>query len=437
MQSKIPEIGIVSLGCPKALVDTERIVTRLRSEGYKISTTYENADVVLVNTCGFLNSAKEESLEAIGEAISKNGQVIVTGCMGKNEAMIRAAHPKVSAVTGPQKFEEVMEAVHKIVPPIHNPYTDIIPPQGIKLTPRHYAYVKIAEGCNHRCSFCIIPQLRGKLKSRQIGEILKEAEHLVAAGVKELLIISQDTGAYGSDLKFRESLWKNKSIKTKMIDLFEALGDFGVWVRAHYVYPYPHIDELIPLMADGKILPYLDIPFQHGSPKILKAMNRPAQHLAVLDRIAKWREICPDLTIRSTFIVGFPGETEEDFLNLLNWLKEARLDRVGCFKYEEVEGARSNSLDNLLSEDLKQERWERLMAVQKEISRNLLHAKIGQTLEVMVDEVGAQGAIGRSHADAPEIDGKVFLKGDFKAKPGDVFRAKIKKATEYDLWASR
>jgi len=433
-----PKVGFVSLGCPKALVDSERILTQLRTEGYQISPSYENADVVVVNTCGFIDSAKAESLEAIGEALAENGKVIVTGCMGVEEDVIRNVHPSVLAVTGPQQYEEVVRAVHEAAPPNleHDPFTDLVPPQGIKLTPRHYAYLKISEGCNHRCSFCIIPSMRGDLVSRPIGDVLDEAQRLVNAGVKEILVISQDTSAYGVDLKYRSGFWNGRPVKTRMTELCSALAEMGVWVRLHYVYPYPSVDEVIPLMAEGKILPYLDIPFQHASPRILKAMKRPAFEDKTLARIKKWREICPELTIRSTFIVGFPGETEEDFQYLLDWMSEAQLDRVGCFQYSPVEGAPANELTDPVPDDVKQDRWERFMAHQQAISAARLQTKIGKEISVLVDEIDEDGdAIGRSSADAPEIDGCVYLSSDTPLKPGDLVRALVTDADEYDLWA--
>ncbi|MBK1780709.1 30S ribosomal protein S12 methylthiotransferase RimO [Advenella sp. WQ 585] len=433
-----PKVGFVSLGCPKALVDSERILTQLRTEGYQISPSYENADVVVVNTCGFIDSAKAESLEAIGEALAENGKVIVTGCMGVEEDVIRKVHPSVLAVTGPQQYEEVVRAVHEAAPPNleHDPFTDLVPPQGIKLTPRHYAYLKISEGCNHRCSFCIIPSMRGDLVSRPIGDVLDEAQRLVNAGVKEVLVISQDTSAYGVDLKYRSGFWNGRPVKTRMTELCSALSEMGVWVRLHYVYPYPSVDEVIPLMAEGKILPYLDIPFQHASPRILKAMKRPAFEDKTLARIKKWREICPELTIRSTFIVGFPGETEEDFQYLLDWMSEAQLDRVGCFQYSPVEGAPANELADAVPDDVKQDRWERFMAHQQAISAARLQTKIGKEISVLVDEIDEDGdAIGRSSADAPEIDGCVYLNSEKSLKPGDIVRAVVTEADEYDLWA--
>ncbi len=431
-----PKVGFVSLGCPKALVDSERILTQLRMEGYEVVSTYQDADVVVVNTCGFIDSAKAESLEVIGEAIKENGKVIVTGCMGVEEGSIRDVHPSVLSVTGPQQYEQVVNAVHEVVPPRqdHNPLIDLVPPQGIKLTPRHYAYLKISEGCNHSCSFCIIPSMRGKLVSRPVGEVLSEAERLVKAGVKELLVISQDTSAYGVDMKYKTDFWNGQPVKTRMTELCEALSSLGVWVRLHYVYPYPHVDELIPLMAAGKILPYLDIPFQHASPKVLKLMKRPAFEDKTLARIKNWRKICPELTIRSTFIVGFPGETEEDFQYLLDWLTEAQLDRVGCFQYSPVEGAPANLLDNPVPDDVKQDRWDRFMAHQQAISTARLQLKVGKEMDVLIDEVDDQGAVARCYADAPEIDGSVFI-ASTDVNPGDKVRVRIVDADEYDMWA--
>jgi ribosomal protein S12 methylthiotransferase len=433
------KVGFISLGCPKALVDSERILTQLKMDGYDIVPSYEDAEVVVVNTCGFIDSAKQESLDAIGEAISENGRVIVTGCMGKGDdaQSIIQQHPKVLAVSGPAAYEEVVGAVHEHVPPVvnHDPYTDLVPPQGIKLTPRHYAYLKISEGCNHRCSFCIIPDMRGDLVSRPIGDVMEEAERLVRAGVRELLVISQDTSAYGIDTKFRTGFWNGRPLKTHMQQLCEALSEFGVWVRLHYVYPYPHVDKVIPLMAEGKILPYLDVPFQHGSPDVLKRMKRPAAAEKSLERIQAWRSICPEITLRSTFIVGFPGETDADFEVLLDFMREAQLDRVGCFQYSPVKGARANDLPNHVPEAVKQERWERFMALQQEISTHKLQQKIGCSIEILIDETDAEGAIGRSAADAPEIDGKVFLDGATDLQPGDLVEAEVTGANEYDLWA--
>ncbi|MAR93008.1 MAG: 30S ribosomal protein S12 methylthiotransferase RimO [Pseudomonadales bacterium] len=437
MNEPSKKVGFISLGCPKALVDSERILTQLKTDGYDIVPTYNDADVVVVNTCGFIDAAKRESLEAIGEALRENGKVIVTGCMGGEAEQITGMHPQVLAVTGPQAYEEVVGAVHRYVPQSkpHDPFTDLVPAQGVKLTPRHYAYLKISEGCNHRCTFCIIPSLRGDLVSRPIGDVMEEAERLVQAGVQELLVISQDTSAYGVDLRYRTGFWQGRPLKTRLLELCEALAGFGVWVRLHYVYPYPHVDDIIPLMADGKILPYLDIPFQHASHPILRAMRRPAHAENTLERIQRWRSQCPDLTLRSTFIVGFPGETEADFEILLDWLRQAQLDRVGCFAYSPVAGARANDLEGAVPEAVKQERLERFMAVQSEISAQRLRAKIGRTLEVVVDEVDAEGAIGRTAADAPEIDGLVFLNGETELMPGDMLKARVFQADEHDLWA--
>ena len=431
-----PKVGFVSLGCPKALVDSERILTQLRTDGYAITPEYDNADVVVVNTCGFIDSAKAESLEAIGEAIAENGKVIVTGCMGVEEGLIREVHPAVLAVTGPQQYEQVVRAVHEAAPPKreHDPYIDLVPAQGIKLTPRHYAYLKISEGCNHRCSFCIIPSMRGDLVSRPIGDVMGEAERLVNAGVKELLVISQDTSAYGVDVKFRSGFWNGRPIKTRFTQLAEALGEFGIWVRLHYVYPYPHVDEVIPLMAEGKILPYLDIPFQHASPRILRAMKRPAFEDRTLARIKQWREACPDLTLRSTFIVGFPGETEEDFQYLLDWMSEAQLDRVGCFQYSPVQGARANDLPDQVPDEVKQDRWERFMEHQQAISTARLAQKVGREIEVLIDEIDEDGPIGRSSADAPEIDGNVFVTTERTLQAGDKVRVRVTDSDEYDLY---
>lgn len=437
MSEQRKKVGFISLGCPKALVDSERILTQLRTDGYDIVPTYNDADVVVVNTCGFIDDAKRESLETIGEALQENGKVIVTGCMGGDAEQITSIHPQVLSVTGPQAYEEVVGAVHQYVPHVtpHNPYTDLVPPQGIKLTPRHYAYLKISEGCNHRCTFCIIPSLRGDLVSRPIGDVMEEAQRLVEAGVQELLVISQDTSAYGVDLKYRTGFWQGRPLKSNMKSLCEALSSLGVWVRLHYVYPYPHVDNIIPMMNEGHLLPYLDIPFQHGSPRVLKAMKRPAHAENTLERIHTWRSICPDLTLRSTFIVGFPGETDEDFNILLNFLEEAQLDRVGCFKYSAVEGARANEIEGAVPESVKQERFERFMEVQARISSQRLQSKIGKTMEVLIDEVDEEGAIGRTMADAPEIDGLVFLNGETELMPGDMVTAKIFQADEHDLWA--
>jgi ribosomal protein S12 methylthiotransferase len=431
------KVGFISLGCPKALVDSERILTQLRTEGYEVTPSYDDADVVVVNTCGFIDDAKAESLEAIGEALTENGKVIVTGCMGVEEDDIRKVHPAVLSVTGPQQYEQVVSAVHQVVPPRadHNPFTDLVPPQGIKLTPRHYAYLKISEGCNHKCSFCIIPSMRGKLDSRPVGDVLDEAERLVKAGVQELLVISQDTSAYGVDRKYQTGFWQGMPVKTRMLELCQALGQLGAWVRLHYVYPYPHVDEIIPMMAAGHILPYLDIPFQHASPSVLKAMKRPAHAENTLERIRRWREICPDITLRSTFIVGFPGETDDDFEMLLDWLEEAQLDRVGCFTYSPVDGAPANALPDHVDEEVARERQERFMNVQARISAAKLQRKIGQTLEVLVDEVGEDGVVARSQADAPEIDGLVYLPDDAPVKPGQRLRVTVEDADDHDLWA--
>ena len=430
-----PKVGFVSLGCPKALVDSEGILTRLRAEGYAISPSYDGADLVVVNTCGFIESAVRESLDAIGEALAENGRVIVTGCLGAKGDVVRKAHPKVLAVTGPHAPEEVMTAVHEHLPKPHDPFTDLVPPQGIKLTPRHYAYLKISEGCNHRCSFCIIPSLRGDLASRPIGEVMREAENLVEAGVKELLVISQDTSAYGVDLKYRTGFWGGRPVRTRMADLTVALSELGVWVRLHYVYPYPHVDEVIALMAEGKVLPYIDVPFQHASRRILKLMKRPASGEDNLERIRAWRKICPDITIRSTFIAGFPGETESEFRELLDFLEEAELDRVGCFAYSPVEGAKANDLPGALPEDVRDERRARLMQLQGKISARRLKRKVGKTLEVLVDEVKPEGAVARSAADAPEIDGIVHIEGAGKLAPGDWAQVKVFRSDTHDLFA--
>jgi len=433
-----PKVGFVSLGCPKALVDSERILTQLRMDGYEIVSSYDNADIVVVNTCGFIDSARIESLQTIGEAINENGKVIVTGCLGVYAQKIRNEYPQVLSVSGPQQYEQVVSAVHEHAPQNneHDPYTDLVPAQGIKLTPRHYSYLKISEGCNHHCSFCIIPSMRGRLVSRPVGEVMNEAEGLVKAGVKELLVISQDTSAYGSDIKYQTGFWQGRPLKGNLLGLCHALAELGVWVRLHYVYPYPHVDEIIPLMTEGKLLPYLDVPFQHGSPSVLKAMRRPAAAENTLARIKTWREICPDISIRSTFIVGFPGETDADFGILLEFLQEAQLDRVGCFQYSPVEGARANELAEHVADDVKQERWERFMQAQQVISANKLQKKIGQTLEVLIDKVDGEDIIGRSHADAPEIDGIVFVRGDNDLLPGDLVKVKIDSAGEYDLWGA-
>jgi len=434
--SNSPKVGFVSLGCPKALVDSEQILTQLRAEGYDIVPTYHDSDLVVVNTCGFIDSAVAESLDAIGEALSENGKVIVTGCLGAKGDVVQQTHPQVLAVTGPHALQEVMQHVHQHLPRPHDPYTDLIPAQGIKLTPKHYAYLKISEGCNHRCTFCIIPALRGDLVSRPIGEVMQEAQNLVNAGVKELLVISQDTSAYGVDVKYQTGFWGGRPIKTRMTELAQALGELDVWVRLHYVYPYPHVDEVIPLMAEGKILPYLDVPLQHASPAILKAMKRPANAENTLQRIAHWRTICPDITLRSTFIVGFPGETERDFEELLQFLEAAQLDRVGAFAYSPVEGARANELPNPVPEDIKEERLERFMTTQQAISEAKLKYKIGKTLTVLVDEITEDGvALARSAADAPEIDGLVIVEDGAELMVGEFAEVKIIESTEHDLLA--
>ena len=434
-----PKVGFVSLGCPKALVDSERILSQLRAEGYAISPSYEAADLVVVNTCGFIDAAVEESLAAIGEALAENGRVIVTGCLGAKGDIVRKTHPKVLAVTGPHAADEVMQAVHAHLSRPHDPYTDLVPPQGVRLTPAHYAYLKISEGCNHRCTFCIIPSLRGDLVSRPIGEVMQEAQNLVRAGVKEILVISQDTSAYGVDIKYRTGFWQGRPLKTRMTELARALGELGgtagaLWVRLHYVYPYPHVDEVIALMAEGKLLPYLDVPFQHASPRILKLMKRPASGEVNLERIRAWRAICPEITIRSTFIAGFPGETEGEFRQLLDFLEEAELDRVGCFAYSPVEGAKANALPGAVPAELREERRARLMAVQEKISRRRLKSRIGKTLKVLVDTVDNKGAVARSAADAPEIDGVVNIAGGQRLKPGDWATVKIERADAHDLW---
>jgi ribosomal protein S12 methylthiotransferase len=430
-----PRISFVSLGCPKALVDSERIITRLRAEGYELTRGHAGADLAIVNTCGFLDSAQAESLAAIGTAMAENGKVIVTGCMGAEPDKITAVHPGVLAITGPQQYESVLEAVHRAAPPAHDPYTDLIPPEGVKLTPRHYAYLKISEGCNNRCTFCIIPKLRGDLVSRPAADVLREAERLVPAGVKELLVISQDTSAYGVDLKYAASPWKGRDVRAKFLDLARELGEFGVWVRLHYVYPYPHVDEVIPLMADGKVLPYLDIPFQHASPDVLKRMRRPAAQEKTLERIRAWRDICPNLTIRSTFIVGFPGETEDDFAQLLDWLAEAELDRVGCFRYEPVDGAVANDLAALVPAEVKEERWHRLMARQQDISKKRLKRKVGNRERVIIDAVDGKSGLakGRSKGDAPQIDGAVHVASHRPLRVGEIATVKIERADAYDL----
>lgn len=438
VKNATPKVGFVSLGCPKAGSDAERILTQLRAEGYEISGSYDEADLVVVNTCGFIDSAVEESLDAIGEAINKNGKVIVTGCLGAKAGVVEAAHPSVLAVTGPHALEEVMTAVHANLPKPHEPFVDLVPPQGIRLTPKHYAYLKISEGCNHRCSFCIIPSMRGDLVSRPIGEVLNEAENLVNAGVSEILVISQDTSAYGVDVKYRPGFWNGRPVKTRMTELTKALSELDVWVRLHYVYPYPHVDEVIPLMANGLILPYLDVPFQHASPRILKAMKRPASSENNLARIKAWREVCPEIAIRSTFIAGFPGETEEDFQMLLDFLEEAQLDRVGCFAYSAVDGAAANALPDQVPEEIKQERLSRFMEVQERISAAKLHGKIGSIQTVLVDEIvtdveGNVEAVGRTKADAPEIDGVVYLEDAEGLNPGDFVEVEIYSADGHDL----
>ncbi len=439
MSQDIPQaskkVGFISLGCPKALVDSEQIITKLRAEGYSISPSYEGSDLVVVNTCGFIDDAVEESLEAIGEALNENGKVIVTGCLGAKGDIVANNYPQVLAITGPHAADEVLQAVHQHLPPAHDPYTSLIPPAGIKLTPKHYAYLKISEGCNHRCTFCIIPSLRGDLVSRPIGEVMTEAENLANSGVKELLVISQDTSAYGVDMKYQTDFWNGRPLKTRFEDLATHLGELGIWVRMHYVYPYPHVDRVIPLMAEGKILPYLDIPFQHSSPNILRAMKRPASSENVLARIKKWREICPDITLRSTFIVGFPGETEDDFNHLLDFMAEAQLDRVGCFTYSPVEGATANQLGDHIPEEVKEDRLARFMTLQAEISASKLAKKVGQTIQVMVDEIDDEGIIARSKADAPEIDGLVFVDSDKQYEPGSFINVKITDASEHDLFA--
>jgi ribosomal protein S12 methylthiotransferase len=428
-----PRVSFVSLGCPKALVDSERIITRLRAEGYELARDHAGADLVIVNTCGFLDSAQAESLGAIGEALAENGRVIVTGCMGAEPEKITLRYPDVLAVTGPQQYESVLETVHRVLPPKHDPFLDLVPPEGIKLTPRHYAYLKISEGCNNRCTFCIIPRLRGDLVSRPAADVLREAERLVAAGVKEILVISQDTSAYGVDLKYAASAWKEREVRAKFFDLARELGALGAWVRLHYVYPYPHVDDVIPLMAEGAVLPYLDVPFQHASPAVLKRMKRPAAQEKTLERIRRWREICPDITLRSTFIVGFPGEAESDFAMLLEWLEEAALDRVGCFRYEPVAGAAANDLAALVPKEIAEERWHRFMQQQQEISRKRLRRKVGTRQQVIIDEIGPTVAKGRSKGDAPEIDGTVFVASRRPLRAGDIATVKIERAEEYDL----
>ncbi|GGH19726.1 ribosomal protein S12 methylthiotransferase RimO [Alsobacter metallidurans] len=429
-----PRISFVSLGCPKALVDSERIITQLRAEGYELVKTHEGADAVIVNTCGFLDSAKAESLASIGDALAKNGKVIVTGCMGAEPEQIRAAHPGVLAITGPQAYESVVNAVHEAVPPAHDPFMDLVPPQGVKLTPRHYAYLKISEGCNNRCTFCIIPKLRGDLASRPVGDVLREAEKLVKAGVEELLVVSQDTSAYGVDMRYAPSPWQGREVRTRFYDLAKELGELGAWVRLHYVYPYPHVDEVIPLMAEGKVLPYLDIPFQHASPTVLKAMRRPGNQDKTLERIRAWREICPDLAIRSTFIVGFPGETEEDFETLLSFLDEAKMERVGCFKYEPVTGATANDLGlPVVPDEVKQSRWDRFMARQQAVSAKRIASRVGRRIKVIIDQPGPTVSKGRSQWDAPEIDGNVYVASRRPLRSGDIVTVKVERADAYDL----
>lgn len=432
--STLPSVGFVSLGCAKNLVDSERILTRLRAEGYQIAPEYQGSDLVIVNTCGFLDSAREESLNAIGEALNENGKVIVTGCLGAEPDVIEARFSNLLAITGPQHYEAVMDAVHRALPPQANPYADLVPAQGIKLTPRHYAYLKISEGCNNRCSFCIIPNLRGDLVSRPVTDVLKEAENLVKAGVKELVIISQDTSAYGVDLKYAGGEWRGRQVRTQLQDLCEALGELGVWVRLQYVYPYPHVDNLMPLMQSGKILPYLDIPFQHASPQVLKAMRRPANQEKTAERIAKWRDAVPDIAVRSTFIVGFPGETEQDFEYLLDWMEEVQLDRVGCFKYEDVQGAQSNGLSNQVPEEVKQERWSRFMALAQDISHDKLQEKIGTTQQALVDGVADGKLVCRTRADAPEVDGNVYAPLKKGVRVGDFINIEITDADAYDMY---
>ncbi|MCB1830052.1 MAG: 30S ribosomal protein S12 methylthiotransferase RimO [Chromatiaceae bacterium] len=434
-ESQAARVGFVSLGCPKNLVDSERILTQLRAEGYEISATYAAADLVVINTCGFIDAAVEESLQAIGEALEENGKVIVTGCLGVHETEIREAHPAVLAVTGPHEYAAVMSAVHQFAPPPHDPFSSLVPPQGIKLTPRHYAYLKISEGCNHSCTFCIIPSLRGALVSRPAGEVMREAEALAAAGVRELLVVSQDTSAYGLDLKYRSDFWGGGLLKSRLPELADALGSLGIWIRLHYVYPYPSVDELIPLMAEGRILPYLDLPLQHGSERMLRSMHRPAAAERMLERITQWRKLCPELTLRSTFIVGFPGESEADFEILLDFLRSADLDRVGCFSYSPVDGAAANALPDQVPEPVKQERMARFMALQAEISRRRLAAKVGREMLVLVDEVEESRVLARSAADAPEIDGNVIVAGGWDLDPGDFIRVRITHAGEHDLFA--
>lgn len=439
MAGQAPKVGFVSLGCPKALVDSERILTKLRSNGYEVAPDYDGADVVVVNTCGFIDSARDESFNAITEAMNENGRVIVTGCLVGEASQIKQAHPNILAITGPQQYEAVVNEVQRAAPIEYNPLVDLVPPEGVRLTPRHYAYLKISEGCNHKCQFCIIPSIRGPLQSRPIDKVLREAERLVTAGCQELLVIAQDTSAYGLDVKYREEMWKGEPVATRFKELCAGLGAMGgngeTWVRLHYVYPYPHVDEVIPMMAEGKILPYLDIPFQHASANVLKAMRRPAHGEKVLERLKSWRQICPDLAVRSTFIVGFPGETEADFEELLAWLDEAELNRVGCFKYENVEGARANELPGHVDEAVKEERWHRFMEKAQEVSRRVLARRVGREIEVVIDEVDEEGAIGRSQWDAPEIDGCVFLNGETELAAGDRVTVRVTHSDEYDLWA--
>jgi ribosomal protein S12 methylthiotransferase len=435
MSRRIPKVGFVSLGCPKALVDSERILTHLRAEGYEVAPSYDSADVVVVNTCGFIDSAVDESLDAIGEALEQNGRVIVTGCLGARPERILERHPRVLKVTGPHAYEDVLSAVHEHLPPQHDPFFDLLPPQGIRLTPRHYAYLKISEGCNNKCSFCIIPAMRGRLASRTIDEVLREGEKLARAGVKEILVISQDTSAYGADIKYRQATWHDQSYETRFIDLARGLGSLGVWIRLHYVYPYPHVDEVMPLMAERRVLPYLDIPFQHGSPSVLKRMRRPAHAVNTLDRIRAWRAVCPDLTLRSTFIVGFPGETDAEFEDLLNWIEEAQLDRVGCFKYSPVEGASANALADPVPSEVQQERYERFMERVAAISAERLASRVGQRTRVLVDAVEKNVATARSEAEAPEIDGVIHVKGARNLRPGDWADVEITGSDAYDLKA--
>ncbi len=435
MPNPIPRIGFVSLGCPKATVDSERILTQLRAEGYGTTPSYDGADLVIVNTCGFIDSAVEESLDAIGEALAENGRVVVTGCLGARQELIRGTHPKVLAITGPQQLDAVMSAVHAALPAPHDPYSSLVPPQGVRLTPRHFAYLKISEGCNHRCSFCIIPSMRGDLASRAIAEVLTEAERLVESGVRELLVIAQDTSAYGLDLRYRPDFWFGRPLATDLVTLARTLGELPAWVRLHYVYPYPHVDDLIPLMADGLILPYLDMPLQHGSPQVLKAMRRPAAAERVLERLERWRLRCPDLVLRSTFIVGFPGETEAEFETLLEFIRAARLDRVGCFTYSPVDGAAANTLPDPVPEEVKEDRLARFMAAQATISREKLAARVGERLTVLVDEVGEDEILARSYADAPEIDGTVIIPGAWELDPGDFVEVVVTDSGDHDLWA--